>query len=333
MTSVSQLLQEHYNITPSSLSRASLGAGSDTWFVTTQDARYVLKFPEVSGMNHPENEPSLCAHLRASGIPACEFIPNCTGSFLSRDDQGRLFHLQRFVAGTVYAWNTVPNVLLNKTAGMLGRIHAALSDYPTLPEGIGAGFFRYMTPQKAYASYLRSLSIAESRSEHDITMELRWRIGLMERFPDYRVDPSNLRCLNTHGDYTISQLICSGSDISAVIDWTTACVHPAIWELMRSYAYAAPECANGQIDREAFIRYVAEYCRFSPLGSYDLECLAPLFYYQIAVCDYYGQYYASTAANRQLFLAQARLSTRLMRWFDTHCDALTEAMLKAPLPR
>jgi len=53
---------------------------------------------------------------------------------------------------------------------------------------------------------------------------------------------------------------------------------------------------------------------------------AKLFYYQIAVCDYYGQYYASTAANREIYLRQAFLSTGLLRWFEKHIEELTNTM-------
>lgn len=38
-----------------------------------------------------------------------------------------------------------------------------------------------------------------------------------------------------------------------------------------------------------------------------------LYLYQIAVCDYYGQYYASDAENRDIYLQQARLATKLLK--------------------
>ena len=52
---------------------------------------------------------------------------------------------------------------------------------------------------------------------------------------------------------------------------------------------------------DEFASYVSEYRKFAALNEYDLQCMIPLFYYQIAVCDYYGQYYASTAANRHIY--------------------------------
>lgn len=47
-----------------------------------------------------------------------------------------------------------------------------------------------------------------------------------------------------------------------MIDWTTACVHPVIWEIMRSFVYGAPCCADGKIDPQLLERYIAAYCRY-----------------------------------------------------------------------
>ena len=111
------------------------------------------------------------------------------------------------------------------------------------------------------------------------TAELAWRIGLMECFPAWRFDLNRLTCRNTHGDYFISQLLCE----------------------------------DGSIDRSLLARCVHAYCRYGALNDYDLENLERLYLYQIAVCDYYGQYYASAAANRHIYLQQAQHATHLLR--------------------
>lgn len=111
------------------------------------------------------------------------------------------------------------------------------------------------------------------------TAELAWRIGLMECFPAWRFDLNRLTCRNTHGDYFISQLL----------------------------------CADGSIDRSLLARCVHAYCRYGTLNDCDLENLERLYLYQIAVCDYYGQYYASAAANRHIYLQQAQHATHLLR--------------------
>lgn len=111
------------------------------------------------------------------------------------------------------------------------------------------------------------------------TAELAWRIGLMERFPAWRFDQNRLTCRNTHGDYFISQLLCE----------------------------------DGSIDRSLLARCVHAYCRYGTLNDCDLENLERLYLYQIAVCDYYGQYYASAAANRHIYLQPAQHATHLLR--------------------
>ncbi len=314
------LLKKHYDLTVLATEKTSVGAGSDTYFATCTNGKYVVKFPSVSEINNPEAEPKLCDFLLENGINVCRFIKNNDGAYITADENGRIFHVQEFIDGTLYEWNTAPEWLLTDSAETLGRIHAALKEYKGLPTGIGAEFFKYMTSENALRSYENTLETARKNGDTEIESDLLYRIELMKRFPRYGFDLSKLTCSATHGDYFISQLICGEGRINAVIDWTTACVHPVVWEIMRSYVYAAPECAEGEINIDRLMDYFRSYCRSAKLNSYDLQNAAKLFYYQIAVCDYYNQYYTSTADNREIYLRQAVLSTRLMKWFEKNID-------------
>lgn len=322
------LLKELYSLDLMEFRKSSVGAGSDTYFVTCNDGKYVVKYPALSEINHPEREPALCEYLNRQGIPACQFLRNRKGEFLTADETGRQFHVQRFIAGKMYELNEAPDWLLTESARMLGKIHTALRDYHELPTGIGADFFRFMTPDRALRSYQKSLMTAEDLNDAALIADLKYRIGLMERFPAYEFDLEKLTCCATHGDYSISQLLCGDGKINAVIDWTTACVHPVVWEIMRSYVYAATSCKDGQIDMEEFINYVAAYREYAPLNAYDLSSMVWLFYYQIAVCDYYGQYFTSTADNRHIYLHQAVFSTKLLRWLEKHGEMLMAGLLE-----
>ena len=77
-----------------------------------------------------------------------------------------------------------------------------------------------------------------------------------------------------------------------VIDWTCACQHPYIWEIVRSYVFMAPEVKQGEIDIEALINYIADYMKVGSLNTYDIENAGNMFYYFLSVCNFYGQYYA-----------------------------------------
>lgn len=315
------ILQEQYGLRLLHAQRFPTGAGSDTWALRCAEGNYVLKFPAASTINHPEAEPELCAFLRIHGVPACDFLKNNKGSYLSQDTDGRTFTVQRRFPGITPEWNSASETLLIESAELLGKIHRVLRTYPTLPEGIGANFFANMTPQHALQSYRRSLAAAIRNGDTENAADLEWRIGFMERFPAWQFDLSRLTLGNTHGDYFISQFLCTDGHLTAVIDWTAACVHPVIWELMRSFVYSAPCCADGQIDRQLFDRYLDAYCRYGQLNAYDLENLYRLYFYQILVCDYYGQYYASDMRNRNIYLKQAKFATMLLkkadatRWF------------------
>lgn len=322
-----ELLREQYGLEVLEMERSGVGAGSDTWFVTCRDGKYVVKYPAVSEINHPEQEPQLCDWLLERGIPVCRFLKNREGQYLSKEEGGRVFHMQEFFDGKQFELNTAPQWLLTESARMLGRIHTELKHYSGLPEGIGAGFFRYMTPENALRSYQHSLEIAREQGDETIVSDLLYRIELIQRFPVWKFDLDKLTCSATHGDYFISQILCEGEKIQAVIDWTTACVHPVVWEIFRSYVYAAPECARGIIDADSFIGYVEAYNAFAPLNEYDIQCMVRLFYYQIAVCDYYGQYYGSEAANRHIYLHQAMFSTGLLHWLEKNEKMLTDKLI------
>ena len=320
--SLRDLLASQYGIHADIIRQFREGAGSSTYFVDSGQGRYVLKFPAKSGMNQPELEPPLCEYLNKRGIPACRFLPNRQGAILSTDPKRGTVHLQEYYEGKTFGLNAAPDWLLPESARMLGRIHTALRDYRGLPVGIGPSFFREMTPERAEASYRRSLRIAEECAQRETAAELRSRISLLKRLPKYRFDLSALTCANTHGDYYISQLICGGRSIRAVVDWTTACVHPVVWELIRSYMYASPRSAAGSIAMDEFGDYVAAYLENAPLKPEDIRAMVPLFAYQSAVCDYYGQYFASAADNRHIYLHQAAFTTKLLGWLEEHGEAL-----------
>lgn len=106
---MNELLKEQYGLQVLKAEKSKVGAGSDTWFVTCADGRYVVKYPAQSEINHPEQEPELCEFLLERGIPVCRFLKNREGNYLSTDAAGRQFHVQHFIEGKTYELNTAPS--------------------------------------------------------------------------------------------------------------------------------------------------------------------------------------------------------------------------------
>lgn len=302
------------------------GAGSLTYFITCKGQKFVVKYASENEMNHPEAEPEVCAHLLKKGIPVCRFVENSQGNVISVDENGRRFHVQHFIEGAVYDYNHAPKWLMGESVQMLAKIHSALKDFPDLPVGIGADFFRCRTPQAALKGYQVTLQKAIASGDVQIAEEIRSNMRVLEHFPPYKFHMDQFTCTNTHGDFMITQLICGENRINGVIDWTTACVHPVVWEMIRSYVYASPLCVNGEINIADFTEYVRTYLEDGALNSYDLENMAQMFFYFTAVCDFYGQYYDSLTKNRAIYLQQARLSSKLLRWFEAHVEELRSAL-------
>jgi len=298
------------------------GAGSLTYFVQADGKKYVVKYPSDNEMNHPELEPRLCEYLCAHGIPACRFIKNLQENVLSVDENGRRFHLQEFIEGKTYGYSKAPAFLLEQAPLLLARIHQVLRDFDGLPEGIGTMFFQHRKPEKMLDSFNASLQTALSNGDRENAEDIRQIIRVLERFPELELDPEAFTYGNTHGDYTISQLLCEEHQINGIIDWTTACRHPLIWEVVRSYVFMAPECGEGRIDLDRFERYLRTYLQQGILNTYDIENAGRLFFYFLAVCNFYGQYYQSLTRNRDIFLKQAKLCKGIFLWLDSHLEEL-----------
>ncbi|MCI5752625.1 MAG: DUF2087 domain-containing protein [Oscillospiraceae bacterium] len=315
-----------YDIDIETMETSGNGAGGLTYIVSAGGKKYVVKYPTDNEMNHPEMELRVCEALLKKGIPACRFIPDKHGRLLSTNESGRRFTVQHYYEGVTYDYNTSSEKMLKGSAAMLARIHTAMKDMEDIPVGIGSDFFRYRKPENMSAAYTDTLRHAIDNGDKDIAAAIRSNMRVIASIPDYEFDINKFSCGNTHGDYMISQLIWLDDRINGVIDWTCACKHPYIWEIVRSYVYMAPEVGQGDINIEALLRYISDYMEICPLNAYDIENAGKLFYYFLAVCNFYGQYYDSISVNRNIYLKQADMSSKLLAWFEKHIDELNEKL-------
>lgn len=305
-------LAQQYGLDATHVGRMTTGVGGETFRIDAAEGSFVFKIVKADDINHPEREAELCAFLRERDIPASEFLPDRAGSLIARWTDGRVCHLQRLFPGKPFAMNDAPDWFMAESPLLLSRLHAALREHPPLPEGIGADFFAHMTPEAALRSYRESQAMAAQRGEEAVCEALQSRIRLATRCASWRIDPAGLTCTNTHGDFTLNQILCERGKITGVIDWTSACVHPVVWELTRSYFYAAPECADGSHDAARFAAYTGAYERVAPLTQHDRAQLMDVYLYQLLVCDYYRQYLHAAPHEAAEFLQQADFATRVL---------------------
>lgn len=307
------------------------GAGGLTYLVISDDKKFVVKYPSDNEMNNPDVEIRVCEKLLDKGNPACRFIPNKQGKMISTDENGRRFTVQHFYEGITYEYNEASVDLQPQSASCLAKIHEAMKDIENIPVGIGADFFAYRKPEYMKDAYAGILQQAIEKNDTDIAMNIRSNMKITEAMPSYNFDIEKFSCGNTHGDYMISQLIWQNEEISGIIDWTCVCRHPYIWEIVRSYVFMAPEIKQGEINIKSLIDYISAYMECGSLNSYDIENAGNLFYYFLAVCNFYEQYYDSISRNRCIYLQQADMASKLLVWFEKHIDELNDKLRELSL--
>ncbi|WP_234123736.1 phosphotransferase [Clostridium hydrogenum] len=303
------------------------GASSECFHITAESGEYLFKDIEMVFMNHPDKEPLINDVLLKNGIAVSKFYKTRQGKYLGEYFE-HTFHLQSFIEGRVLEMNTAPQWFMEESAVMLGKIHKALEEIPPLSEGIGENFFKFVNVDSAKQSYKESLEKAIKNKEEQNIIDLEYRIQLLDKVKDIKLDINKFTYKNTHGDYFISQILCGENSINAVIDFTSACVHPASWELIRSYSYADSKCANGGIDFDNLKKYICNYMKYSELNAYDIKMMGYLYYYQLAVSDYFSQYYESENSNKNVLCRYANWSTMLCRWFEENIEELTKRLVK-----
>lgn len=310
---VNSLLLQEYNLDIENVHPMTTGVGGYTFLVEALQGKFIYKIADANEMNHPEAEPEICNYLFEKGIEVSAFLKNTSGNFVTRYSDNRVSHLQKYVEGNVFLMNEAPEWFMKKTPVLLGRIHNELRGYKELPEGIGKAFFQYMNPDNAKQSYMHSYEIAKQRGETEILEDIEFRMSIVPQMTDWQFDLGKLTCCNTHGDYNINQIICGENEVNAVIDWTSACRHPVIWEITRSFYYADSGCVNGELNEAKFRDYVEGYCSVASLTQYDKDNLLRLYYYQLAVCDYYSQYLNAEDDKKEEYLMQAQFATNVLR--------------------
>jgi hypothetical protein len=304
------------------------GASSECFHIITETDEYLFKDIEMIFMNHPDKEPLISNVLLESGVPVAKFYKTKDEKYLL-EEMGHTFHLQSFIKGEILKQNTAPYWFMVESAAMLGKIHKALEVIPKLNEGIGKDFFKYITPENAKASYEKSLKIALKNNEKQNIIDLEYRIKLLDKIKHINLEMDKFTFKNTHGDYFISQILCDEKSIKAVIDFTANCSHPACWELIRSYSFADPNCVNGEIDFNNLKEYIHNYMKYSKLNEYDIKMMAYLYFYQLAVCDYFSQYYDSSNSNKKILCDYAHWSTMLCRWFEENIQDLSRKLIES----
>lgn len=326
---ISKLIDENYSIgSISNIDKITNGMSSICYHILTDKGEFILKNVEDNGMNNPDNEPKIHEILANENIPVSKFYLTKQGKYILNDG-GNIYHLKNYIRGKVYKPNTASEWLMRDSAVMLGKIQKAMEQISILPIGIGEGYFQNMSPEKSISSYLQTLKIAEAKNDIDIMKDIESRVVILNTIQKEDIRVMDLTCKSTHGDYSINQIVCGQQSINGIIDFTSACIHPICWEVIRSFSIADSDCIDGTINIENLKRYIQSFLRYGELNSYDLKMMPYVYFYQLLFPNYYNQYYSSNNPNKQLLLNNARFSTKVCQWFASNINNISDELVRS----
>jgi len=194
---------------------------------------------------------------------------------------------------------------------------------------MGTAWFQAFDMDWLKRSYQQTQVIAEEQGEPDLAADAAYRLALLPFLERFQFDFDRATCRNTHGDYHIRQLICRENAIRAVIDLTSACVHPIIWEVIRSCTFADPACKDGEIHVDHLKETISRYLKHGYLNPYDLSKMPGYYFYQLLRSNYIRQYINADPSGKVPAREVAVWSTKLCRWFAENGDSLAEELARS----
>jgi Ser/Thr protein kinase RdoA (MazF antagonist) len=298
------LIKEYYGLTPLSYKQIE-GQFCDIYIMDTGSDKYVVKSLPEQFAPCMEQEGHLTKYLFDSDIKVARVLKTRDEKYHVKTDD-ELFHVQEYIDGIHWKPNTAPDWLVASIADMLGEIHHALKDYPTLHSGMGDDYLNRGILDWAMKHYTYDAE----------------RMAHLKRISQFDIDKNKLTYSNSHGDFHIGQIITQGQNLTA-IDWTSASRIPICYEVINSYVFASPESKDGAISIEGLKRHIDRYLKHFTLNDYDIAMMPYVLYFQNMIMHYSPPYDDIPSAYQPICDFLCKLTT----WLYNHVDELAHALL------
>ena len=332
LQSICDLLKQKYDITVTDIKRLPLGS-ANCYRISDGRKNYFLKeLQSKFSVDTIVQEANLVNFLAQGGIPVARFYKTLQNETVFTHN-GHVICLEDFVDGQAYGYDDLPEHLLPKVAEMLGKIHAVLKNY-YLPIDMGDDWIAAYSAEKLAGQYKSLLNDAEKIPDDNnyerITQDLQYKAELAYRLSDCKKFFDGITYTASHGDYQGCQLIFDGSEIKAVIDFSSARTLPVVWEIMRSFTQTSQKCkAGATIDVQALCEYVRAYMQYSTLTEKDMLAMPYVYLFQLARSKFgYPQYLNSDSEDRDALLNFAFWRTNICRELEKKANLISSELIK-----
>ena len=314
---IKALINKNYGIEIMEIEKINRGT-ANIFKIKSNDKVYILKeFSEGRTEESVIKETNIINFLKEKGIDVPVYIKSKQNSFYIKFEN-RIIILQECIDGYTMENNTGDYQKTIESAKILGKMTQALKDYEGLEED---GIIK----MEDLINKLNLDNPYREKFEKDLQDKINMSKDLLNNV-DFEMI-RKMTIMNSHGDYSVQQLIYNDNGKTTVIDFETAKKLPIIWEVMRSYSYIDEEAKNGELNIDTLVEYVKEFAKYVQLNEYDLKYAAQLYLIQIVSSPFgYKQY--NDDYEKKGLLEFALFRTNLCRYLYNNSKEISTRLQK-----
>ena len=273
---IKNILQEEYQIIAKKIEKIEKGTANIYIIFAENEQKYILKeFDESRKEESIVKEIQIINFLKCRKINVPQYIKTKSNEFYIKYEN-EIIILQKFIDGYTIENNTGDHDKVIESATILGRIIKELQKYKKLDDEniIEKWFSKESLENKIIQmeDFKKSIKNDNKYKEvflKDLEDKIEIAKKLKEKF-DFSII-SKMSIMNSHGDYSVQQLIYNNEKETSVIDFESAKRLPIMWEIIRSYTYIDKYVKNGEMNIDTFVEYVNEISKYVELNEFDLN--------------------------------------------------------------
>ena len=328
---IKQVLKNAYRIEANSIEKINRGT-ADIFKVRSGNNMYILKrFSKGRSKESVIKETNIINYLKNRGLKVPEYIKTCNGDFYIIYKE-RVVVLQKFIDGYTMENNTGDYKKTIESATILGKMTKALEGY----EGLnGDDIFKKNFSKEAIENRILKMKNLKAnlnednpyKKQFDDDLEFKIKVAeeLLKTFDFRIIDKMTIK--NTHGDYSVQQLIYNDEKGTTVIDFETAKIMPIVWEIMRSYSYVDKEAIDGKFNIDTLVDYFKEFTKYVKLNNYDLKYAPHLYLIQL-IGSVFGYQEFNEDYMKKTLLEFALFRTKLCKYLYNNLDKISDRLIK-----
>lgn len=328
---IDEFLKNNYLIKTLEILEINRGT-AEIYKIVTSSQKYILKiFSKGRTKESILKEVSIIDFLKQKEIKVPKYIKTKNGEYcIEYNNQYAI--LQEFIDGYTMENNTCEYNKIIESATILGKLTDALKEYQGLEdEGIIAKWFSKDSLEKGLDKIkdlnqnLKNNNEYSDKIRQDLDFKEKLSKELLNAF-DFNII-NKMSITNSHGDYSVQQLIYNDSKETTIIDFETAKKLPIVWEVVRSYSYIDKDVKNGEFNINTLVDYFNEFSKYVVLNKYDILYAIDMYLIQL-VPSMFGYKQYNDNPEKQELLEFAFFRTKLCKYLYKNKKEITTKLME-----